>query len=123
MNICRCFKSSTLDKTKHSIDYLGCTIEELENRFNKKIEYFNTYLSTDVLMTWDNIHMDHIKPVNAFDLDDDDEFLDCNHYTNLQPLINVDNISKGDKWTDENEKYWLENIKGSPDYLEIYLPK
>jgi hypothetical protein len=25
-------------------------------------------------MEWDNIHLDHIKPVNAFDLDDEEKF-------------------------------------------------
>jgi hypothetical protein len=53
-------------------------------------------------MTWDNWsldgwHIDHIKPLNKFDLSDRSQFLEAVHYTNLQPLWAVDNLSKGDK--------------------------
>ena len=116
----RCFKNSKNTKTKHSIEYLGCDIETLINIFEKKIEYFNTYLASDVTMTWDNIHIDHIKPVSKFDLDDEGQFLDCCHYTNLQPLLITDNLEKSNKWNDENNKYWNENIKDK-EYFEIYF--
>ena len=85
------------------------------------MEYFNTLLATDTLMTWDNIHIDHIKPVSKFNLDDEHEFLDCSHYTNLQPLLSADNLEKSNKWTDENERYWNENIKGNDKYAEVYM--
>ena len=42
----------------------------------------------------DHIHLDHIKPVNAFNLENYDEFLDCCNYTNCQPLLRKDNLSK-----------------------------
>ena len=54
-------------------------------------------MATDILMTWDNIHIDHIKPISVFNLDDEEEFLDCCHYTNLQPLLAVDNLEKFNK--------------------------
>jgi len=117
----RCFNNSKLDKSKHSIEYLGCDIETFLNHIEKKITYYNTYLFTDKVMTWDNIHIDHIKPVSRFNLDDEDEFLDCCHYTNLQPLLTVDNLEKHNKWTGDNEKYWTENIKGNSEYTEIYM--
>ena len=85
------------------------------------MDYFNTYLSTDEQMTFNNIHIDHIKPVSKFNLDDEDEFLDCCHYSNLQPLLSNTNLEKHNKWNDENDKYWTENIKGK-DYHEIYIP-
>ena len=117
----RCFNSSTLDKNKHSIEYLGCPIDTLIEIFDKKIEYFNNYLATDTQMTWDNIHIDHIKPVTVFNIDDEEEFLDCCHYSNLQPLIAVDNLNKSNKWDDDKNKYWLENIRGNCAYYEIYM--
>ena len=116
----RCFNNSNLNKNKHSIEYLGCTIEELIDMFNAKMLYFNDYLASGDTMTWDNIHVDHIKPVSVFNLDNEDEFLDCCHYSNLQPLLTKDNFEKHNKWTEENEKYWLEHIQGK-DYNEIYL--
>ena len=71
-------------------------------------------------MTWDNIHIDHIKPVSRFNLDLEEEFNKCSHYTNLQPLTAKDNLLKHNKRTDENDKYWNENIIYK-DYDKIYL--
>jgi hypothetical protein len=110
-----------LKKSKHSIEYLGCTIEEFISYFEKKIEYFNNFIATSEIMTWDNIHIDHIKPVSLFNLDDEEEFLDCCHYSNLQPLISTDNLEKHNKWEPVNNNFWLENIKGKEN-LEIYIP-
>ena len=61
-------------------------------------------------MTWENIHIDHIKPVSRFNLDIEEEFNKCCHYTNLQPLLAKDNLNKSNKWTDENDTFWNENI-------------
>ena len=73
-------------------------------------------------MTWENIHIDHIKPVTAFDLDDHEEFLKCCHYSNFQPLLAVDNASKKNRWSEEDNKFWLENITDK-EYLPLYMPK
>jgi hypothetical protein len=42
-------------------------------------------------MKWDNIHLDHIKPINSYYRK---EVLELNHYTNFQPLFVKDNLSK-----------------------------
>ena len=102
--------NSNLSKVKHTIEYLGCDSEYFKEYITKKM--------TDG-MTWQNIHIDHIKPVSKFNLDDPDQFLDCCHYTNLQPLMAVDNLKKSNIWSEENEKYWLEHIKGK-EYYPIY---
>ena len=72
-------------------------------------------------MTFHNIHIDHIKPVSRFNLQNEDEFLDCCHYTNLQPLLSEDNLIKSNKWNDTKEAFWVANIKGK-EYLQIYNP-
>jgi hypothetical protein len=53
------------------------------------IHHFKDYIQSKMIygMEWDNIHLDHIKPVSKFNLDDETEFLDCCHYTNFQPLL------------------------------------
>ena len=73
-------------------------------------------------MNWDNIHIDHIKPISQFDLDNQDEFLECCHYTNLQPLLIKDNLSKNNKWNDEHNEFWKSNILYKDEYLNIYNP-
>jgi hypothetical protein len=35
---------------------------------------------------WDNIHLDHIKPVSKFNLEDETELLDCCHYNEFSTL-------------------------------------
>jgi hypothetical protein len=46
----------------------------------------------DNLMDFTNIHIDHIKPVSRFNFTDEgEELLDCCNYTNLQPLLAIDN--------------------------------
>lgn len=52
-------------------------------------------------MTWENMklwHLDHIKPVEAFDKTDPNWQYECFHYTNIQPLWAKDNLKKGDSY-------------------------
>lgn len=81
-------KLYNLNKTKHSIEYLGCDIDSLINHIQSKFSPG---------MTWDNYgewHLDHIRPCCSFDLTKDEEVDKCFHYTNLQPLWAEDNLSK-----------------------------
>lgn len=53
-------------------------------------------------MSWDryrigHIHIDHIRPVSSFDLQDDKEFKKCWALENLQPLWAADNLAKAAK--------------------------
>jgi len=118
-NIYRCLKLSNLEKTKPSIEYLGCSAEYFIEYFKKKMDNFNQF--SEIEMTWDNIHIDHIKPVSSFNLDDEEEFLSCCNYTNLQPLLAEVNLNKSCKWSDEDEAYWNEKIKDK-EYYDIYIP-
>ena len=65
--------------------------------FEKKIQYFNDFIAADIIMTWENIEIDHIKPVSKFNLDDEEEFLHCCNYSNLQPLLKSHNLEKYNK--------------------------
>ena len=107
----RCFNLSTLNKINHSIEYLGCDVDTLKKHIQDKMT---------VEMTVDNIHYDHIKPVSCFDLDDEEEFLKCCHFTNLQPLLAKDNLELNNTWTAENERFWNEHIIYKPDYKDLY---
>ena len=116
----RVIKQSNHTKIKHSIEYLGCDSEYLKSFLQSKMDLYNQIETNEIKMDFTNIHIDHIKPISKFNLDDEDEFLDCCHYTNLQPLLIQDNLSKHNKWTDEAEIFWNENIKGK-EYLSIYM--
>ena len=87
------------------------------------MEFFVEWIKNKFVdgMTFDNIHLDHIKPVTAFDLEDPDELLKCCHYSNFQPLLVCDNLQKSNKWSEEDNIFWNENIIYK-DYTKIYLP-
>ena len=85
-------------KTKHQsfVKHLGCSIEELISHLESK---FYPDPRTGELMTWDNHttdgwHVDHIKPLHEFNLNDEKEFEEASHYTNLQPLWWWQNLEK-----------------------------
>jgi len=118
-NINRVLKSSSQNKTKSSIDYLGCDTDYFINYFKKKMDLWNE--NNEIKMNWDNIHLDHIKPVSSFNLDDENEFNNCCNYTNFQPLLIEDNLRKNNKWTGEDEVYWNENIINK-EHFGIYKP-
>lgn len=73
-------------------------------------------------MNIDNIHLDHIKPVSFFNLDNENDLKECCHYTNFQPLLIEDNLKKLNKWTEEDDNFWRDNILFNSDYKDIYLP-
>jgi hypothetical protein len=78
-------------KTGSAIENLGCSIDEL-------IVYLESKFKNG--MTWENHtlngwHIDHIKPLCQFDLENPKQFAEACHYTNLQPLWCSDNYSKG----------------------------
>lgn len=82
-------KNYTEKKKKHTIEYLGCSIETLREHLEKQ---FVTGMEWNSLGEW---HIDHIRPCASFDLEDEEEKHKCFHYTNLQPMWATENISKG----------------------------
>lgn len=98
----RIFRYSQNIKNETTLKYLGCSIEHFKAFINKKMT---------LEMNISNIHFDHIKPVSAFNFDNEDEIKKCCHYTNFQPLLVKDNLSKSNKWFEKDDKYWIENIK------------
>lgn len=80
-------------KAGSAVSDLGCTIPELKAYLESKFQDG---------MTWDNWsrkgwHIDHIKPLSKFDLNNLVQFKEAVHYINLQPLWAFDNVSKGAK--------------------------
>lgn len=80
-------------KNGSAIRDLGCSIEELK-------QYLERKFTTE--MTWENHgkvwHIDHIKPLCKFDLTDREQVKQACNYSNLQPLLVKDNLSKGGKY-------------------------
>jgi hypothetical protein len=70
--------------------YLGCSLDKLKQHLENMF---------DEDMTWENYgrrgwHVDHIKPLAAFNLTNESELAQACHYTNLQPLWAEENLQK-----------------------------
>ena len=79
-------------KIGSAVSDLGCSVNYLKLHLEKQFV---------LEMTWDNYgkwHIDHIIPISLFNLQDRNDFLKANHYTNLQPMWAKDNITKGNKY-------------------------
>lgn len=86
------------NKSKKTIQLLGCTIEFLKNhlecQFTKGMNWDNYGTGWHGAKEW---HIDHICPCDSFDLSKKTEQLKCFNYFNLQPLWALDNWQKGNK--------------------------
>lgn len=78
-------------KNGSAVKDLGCSVDEfvqhIESKFVKG-------------MSWENRgawHLDHIKPLSSFNLEDRNELLKACHFSNIQPLWAKDNLKKGSK--------------------------
>jgi len=86
-------KDKNVSKTENTLTLIGCSIIELKNHLESKFKDG---------MNWKNYgkngwEVDHIIPCKAFNLTKLEEQRKCFHYTNLQPLWQTENASKGDK--------------------------
>lgn len=87
-------KRKSVTKTSSVLKLLGCSMLEfkiyLEDRFKPGMDWSNQGRNG-----WE---IDHVKPVTKFDLTKESEQRECFHYTNLQPLWRVDNLTKSNKY-------------------------
>jgi hypothetical protein len=80
-------KNKSYSKNKTTEDMLGCSWEDLKKHLESQFTEG---------MTWDNYgkwHIDHIKPLCLAKTEE--EMYKLNHFSNLQPLWAIDNLSKG----------------------------
>lgn len=78
-------------KSDSTLTLLGCSVDDFKLHLEKS---FTIGMSWDTYGKW---HIDHIIPCASFDLTDPEEQKKCFHYTNMQPLWEIDNFMKGDK--------------------------
>lgn len=83
-------------KSAKTLELIGCSLEFLKSHLEGQFRDG---------MTWENYgktwHLDHIKPCSKFDLLLIDEQKKCFHYSNLQPLLAFENLSKNNKYEEK----------------------
>lgn len=90
---------SRLSKSESALNLVGCSIAELK-------AHIEAQFKPD--MKWENYGragwtLDHILPCKMFNLSLITEQQKCFHFTNLQPLWNSENSSKGSKFDVEDD--------------------
>jgi hypothetical protein len=85
--------------SKFALKFLGLSIDDfciyLESKFESWMTWDNYGKYDKDKSTW---HIDHIRPLCSFDSIDEEQLKIACHYTNLQPLLARENLSKGGKY-------------------------
>ena len=76
-------------KSSSTKDILGIDVET----YRKWIEW---QMTPD--MTWDNIEIDHVRPISSFDISDDEQLKEAFNWRNTQPLLKEIHQKKGTKY-------------------------
>ena len=76
-------------KSSSTKDILGIDVET----YQKWIEW---QMTPD--MTWDNIEIDHVRPISSFDISDDEQLKEAFNWRNTQPLLKEIHQKKGTKY-------------------------
>ena len=61
-------------------------------------------------MSWENIELDHVRPLSSFSLTDPDQLKDAAHFSNIQPLFKHDNRTKGSRFHDHDLVVQIQNL-------------
>lgn len=92
----RLYKAVKRYKMKSALNLVGCSSEELKGFLESKFK---------PEMTWENFgkiwEIDHIVPVNSFNMSIEEEQRKCFHFTNLQPLFKTTKIALSFGYKDE----------------------
>ena len=102
------------NKSKHTIEYLGCSIEFLFNHIEKQ---FTNCMSWNNYGKW---HIDHIVPL-MYNNPTDIQIIDRLHWTNIQPLWKEDNIKKSNNAPTDDEL--LKRMKFQQEYCDSVFKK
>jgi len=94
MRIADLLSKKGIHKKGKTLRLIGCSAKFLSDYIESKFKPG---------MNWNNYgiygwHVDHIKPLSKFDLEDPDQQKIAFHYTNLQPLWANENIKKSNKY-------------------------
>ena len=112
-------KAQGASKNKRTMQYINCSIAHLYNHIESQFG--------DSGMNWDNSgrncsglwyygrgwEIDHRRPCDSFDLNNEEEKYMCFHWSNLQPMWGQENNAKGDDYDPETFPYkWVDREIG-----------
>ena len=117
-------KSQNASKNQRTMEYIHCSVAHLYYHIEQQFG--------DSGMNWDNMgredgeggrgwEVDHRRPCDSFDLNDEEQKYMCFHWTNLQPMWGEENNKKRSSYDPETFQYkWIDRETGwvgIPSYL------
>jgi hypothetical protein len=108
------------NKTKHSVEYLGCSSDEY---FKWIFNYSNIYNLDNHGEEW---HIDHVIPLSKFDLNIPEQQLIAFNWRNTMPLSCNENLSKNNKILSSQVEEHYKNLveyheKNKLDLPQVYI--
>ena len=101
-------------KDGKTLKYLGAeSYDMVIDHIRTKIDLYNTQHVGKKQMSFANIELDHIKPVQQF-------ALEMSNYKNIQPLFKETNRNKSAKWSGKDEAFWRANIQHQHGFTDIH---
>ena len=123
----KALKAQNASKNQRTMEYVNCSVADLYNHIES--QFGNSG------MNWDNSgnncygnwycgrgwEIDHRRPCESFDLNDEEQKYMCFHWTNLQPMWGQENNEKYNDYDPETFQYkWINREigwVGIPSYL------
>jgi hypothetical protein len=105
------------NKTKHSVEYLGCSSDEY---FKWILDYDNDCSLDNHGKVW---HVDHVIPISKFDLNNQEEQLLAFNWRNTMPLSCKENLSKNNKIVKEQIEQHLKKLQNYHNKNTLDLPQ
>jgi hypothetical protein len=111
-------KRAQTKKKQTSFKYISCSPSFLLERLER--QRIERGLNEDY-------HIDHMMPIDSFDLKDAEELRRCWHWSNLQALDPEDNLRKSNKilydmrWNEKRDEWWIRNKDNNGPYRPTAL--
>lgn len=114
-----CLRTNNIPKSNSTRNLLGCSWDEFKSWIESK---FTKGMNWGLIESGD-IHIDHIIPINFFNLTNNIELSRAFHFTNTCPMWASDNLKKGDKIliNGKEVKYETARTAGNDTKIEIHF--
>ena len=121
--VLKALKTQNAPKNQRTLEYVNCSVAHL---------YYHLEQQFEDSMNWDNMgkndgeggrgwEIDHRRPCDSFDFNDEEQKYMCFHWTNLQPMWGQENNEKSNDYDPKTFRYkWIDRETGwvgIPKYL------
>lgn len=113
----RIYNSLKRNKSKHTVDYLGCNINDYQKWI---LCYTPNYTIENYGKIW---HIDHVIPLSKFDLEKEEEQTLAFNWRNTMPLSAKENLSKNNKVLSSQVEQHYKKIVEFHKENEIAIPQ